>query len=181
MRAGTGLHARQREQVMPRRESDFDWAMKNSITPTPAPTPIHLLLSQARGPEASPFDAFPCRLAARRLTCLSDCAISAGYGPFSPQIHTRLLPATIPTPIRVTRAEIAATPVWLVAPGKAEQTRPMASRSFVQWHAPPGRHEPRPLHGVWVDAGRDGSWGEWWVEREGRRRVHALPCSRGCS
>ncbi len=23
--------------------------------------------------------------------------------------------------------------------------------------------EPRPLHGVWVDGGRDGSWGEWWV------------------
>lgn len=42
----------------------------------------------------------------------------------------------------------------------------MASRSFVQWRAPPGRHEPRPLHGVWVDGGRDGSWGgEWWRER----------------
>jgi hypothetical protein len=40
----------------------------------------------------------------------------------------------------------------------------MASRSFVQWRAPPGRHEPRPLHGVWVDGVRDGSWGEWWVE-----------------
>lgn len=40
----------------------------------------------------------------------------------------------------------------------------MASRSFVQWRAPPGRHEPRPLHGVWVDGGRDGSWGEWWAE-----------------
>jgi hypothetical protein len=48
-----------------------------------------------------------------------------------------------------------------VDPGKAEQTRPMASRSFVQWRAPPGRHGPRPLHGVWVDGGRDGSWGEW--------------------
>src|SRR2546421_8806730 len=35
-----------------------------------------------------------------------------------------------------------------VDPGRAEQTRPMASRSFVQWRAPPGRHEPRPLHGV---------------------------------
>jgi hypothetical protein len=34
----------------------------------------------------------------------------------------------------------------------------MASRSFVQWRAPPGRHEPRLLHGVWVDGGRDGSW-----------------------
>jgi hypothetical protein len=45
-----------------------------------------------------------------------------------------------------------------VDPGRAEQTRPMASRSFVQWRAPPGRHEPRPLHGVWVDGGRDGSW-----------------------
>jgi hypothetical protein len=30
--------------------------------------------------------------------------------------------------------------------GRAEQTRPRASRSFVQWRAPPGRHEPRPLH-----------------------------------
>lgn len=40
----------------------------------------------------------------------------------------------------------------------------MASRSFVQWRAPPGRHEPRPLHGVWVDGGRDASWGGWWVE-----------------
>jgi len=39
----------------------------------------------------------------------------------------------------------------------------MASRSFVQWRAPPGRHEPRPLHRVWVDGVRDGSWGEWWV------------------
>jgi hypothetical protein len=38
----------------------------------------------------------------------------------------------------------------------------MASRSFVQWRAPPGRHEPRPLHGVWVDGGRDGSRGRWW-------------------
>jgi len=35
----------------------------------------------------------------------------------------------------------------------------MASRSFVQWRAPPGRHEPRLLHSVWVDGGRDGSWG----------------------
>ncbi|MFC9050684.1 hypothetical protein ACFU5D_01915 [Streptomyces anthocyanicus] len=51
-----------------------------------------------------------------------------------------------------------------VDPGRAEQTRPRASRSFVQWRAPPGRPEPRPLHGVWVDGGRDGSWGEWWVE-----------------
>jgi hypothetical protein len=46
-----------------------------------------------------------------------------------------------------------------VALGRAEQTRPRASRSFVQWRAPPGRPEPRPLHGVWVDGGRDGSWG----------------------
>ncbi len=44
-----------------------------------------------------------------------------------------------------------------IDPGRAEQTRPMASRSFVQWRAPPGRHEPRPLHGVWVDGRRDGS------------------------
>jgi len=44
-------------------------------------------------------------------------------------------------------------------PGRAEQTRPRASRSFVQWRAPPGRPEPRPLHGVWVDGGRVGSWG----------------------
>jgi hypothetical protein len=69
-----------------------------------------------------------------------------------------------------------------VDPGKAEQTRPRASRSFVQWRAPPGRPEPRPLHGVWVDGGRDGSWGlrkrsgcggdqgkPW--ERRGRRPV----------
>lgn len=47
-------------------------------------------------------------------------------------------------------------------PGRAEQTRHRASRSFVQWRAPPGRPAPRPLHGVWVDGGRDGSWGEWW-------------------
>lgn len=45
----------------------------------------------------------------------------------------------------------------------------MASRSFVQWRAPPGRHEPRPLHGVWVDGGRDGSRGEWWVEAVPKR------------
>ena len=44
-----------------------------------------------------------------------------------------------------------------IDPGRAEQTRPMASRSFVQWRAPPGRHGPRPLHGVWVDGRRDGS------------------------
>jgi hypothetical protein len=50
-----------------------------------------------------------------------------------------------------------------VDPGRAEQTRPMASRSFVQLGAPPVRHEPRPLHGVWGDGRRDGSWGEWWV------------------
>lgn len=48
-------------------------------------------------------------------------------------------------------------------PGRAEQTRPRASRSFVQWRAPPGRPEPRPLHGVWVDGVRDGSWGGWWA------------------
>lgn len=52
-----------------------------------------------------------------------------------------------------------------VDPGRAEQTRPMASRSFVQWRAPPGRHEPRPLHGVWVDGGRDGSWEGLWLRR----------------
>lgn len=49
-------------------------------------------------------------------------------------------------------------------PGRAEQTRPLASRSFVQWRAPPGRQGPRPLHDVWVDGRRDGSWGEWWSE-----------------
>jgi hypothetical protein len=68
-----------------------------------------------------------------------------------------------------------AGPIWrargapipsAVDPGRAEQTRPMASRSFVQWRAPPGHHEPRPLHGVWVDGGRDGSWGEWWARSE---------------
>ncbi len=37
--------------------------------------------------------------------------------------------------------------VRTIDPGRAVQTRPMASRSFVQWRAPPGRHEPR-LHGV---------------------------------
>ena len=60
-----------------------------------------------------------------------------------------------------------------VDPGRAEQTRPVASRSFVQWRAPPGRHEPRPLHGVWVDGRRDGSWGEWRVAaiREGEGGV----------
>lgn len=45
-----------------------------------------------------------------------------------------------------------------VDPGKAEQTRHRASRSFVQWRAPPGRPAPRLLHGVWVDGRRDGSW-----------------------
>src|SRR4051812_40221314 len=49
----------------------------------------------------------------------------------------------------------------------------MASRSFVQWRAPPGRQEPRPLHGVWVDGGRDGSQGEWWV-MSGQRRASPL-------
>lgn len=60
--------------------------------------------------------------------------------------------------------------VWLwgapipsaVDPGRAEQTRHRASRSFVQWRAPPGRPAPRLLHGVWVDGRRDGSWGERW-------------------
>lgn len=49
-----------------------------------------------------------------------------------------------------------------IDPGRAEQTRPMASRSFVQWRAPPGRHEPRPLHRR-VGRRRTG-WelGEWW-------------------
>ncbi|MFF9393491.1 UTRA domain-containing protein [Streptomyces griseoluteus] len=50
-------------------------------------------------------------------------------------------------------------------PGRAEQTRHLASRPFVQWRAPPGRQAPRLLHGVWVDGGRDGSWGEWWVRK----------------
>jgi hypothetical protein len=54
-----------------------------------------------------------------------------------------------------------------IDPGRAEQTRLMASRSFVQWRAPPGRHEPRPLHGVWADGRRDGSRGERWVEVRG--------------
>ncbi len=54
-----------------------------------------------------------------------------------------------------------------VDPGRAEQTRPMASRSFVQWRAPPGRHEPGPLHGVWVDGGRDGSRGGLWFSGRG--------------
>ncbi len=31
-------------------------------------------------------------------------------------------------------------------PRQAEQTRGLASRSFVQWRAPPGRQAPRPLH-----------------------------------
>ncbi|CAM5625471.1 hypothetical protein STENM327S_02296 [Streptomyces tendae] len=50
-----------------------------------------------------------------------------------------------------------------VAPGRAEQTRPPGrqGRSYsgaLHLDAP----EPRPLHGVWVDGGRDGSWGKWW-------------------
>ncbi len=54
----------------------------------------------------------------------------------------------------------------------------MASRSFVQWRAPPGRHGPRPLHGVWVDGRRDGSWGEWWVGCVHRADVSPRPWSR---
>jgi hypothetical protein len=50
-----------------------------------------------------------------------------------------------------------------IDPGGAEQTRPLASRSFVQWRAPPGRQEPRPLHGVWADGRRVGSRGRWWL------------------
>ena len=73
-----------------------------------------------------------------------------------------------------------------IDPGRAEQTRPLASRSFVQWRAPPGRQEPRPLHGVWVDGRRDGSWRGWWgrsdtpaatTERRGRSRSER-PASR---
>lgn len=37
-------------------------------------------------------------------------------------------------------------------PGRAEQRRPVAANSFVQWRAPPGRNEPRPLQGVWATA-----------------------------
>lgn len=55
----------------------------------------------------------------------------------------------------VARAPIPST----VDPGKAEQTWPLVSRSFVQWRAPPGHQGPCPLHCVWVDGGRDGSWG----------------------
>ena len=58
-----------------------------------------------------------------------------------------------------------------VDPGRAEQTWPLASRSFVQWRAPPGRQEPRPLHGVWVDGRRDGSW-----VVGGLTSVFHLPC-----
>ncbi len=54
-----------------------------------------------------------------------------------------------------------------IAPGRAEQTRPLASRSFVQWRAPPGRQEPRPLHSVWADGRRDGSWRGWWWRQSG--------------
>jgi hypothetical protein len=42
-----------------------------------------------------------------------------------------------------------------IDPGRAQQTRSLASRSFVQWRVPPGRQEPRPLHGVWVDGRRE--------------------------
>lgn len=52
-------------------------------------------------------------------------------------------------------------------PGRAEQTRPRGVKvvrtvARSTFDAP----EPRPLHGVWVDGGRDGSWGEWWVPGE---------------
>jgi hypothetical protein len=63
-----------------------------------------------------------------------------------------------------------------VDPGRAEQTRPLASRSFVQWRAPPGRQGPRPLHGVWVDGRRDGSW-----RYGGSRRVTAVRSVKACS
>ncbi|MFC9614504.1 transposase [Streptomyces sp. NPDC056938] len=43
------------------------------------------------------------------------------------------------------------------------------------WRAPPGRHEPRPLHGVWVDGGRDGSWGGWWVHERGQHTDRSRP------
>jgi hypothetical protein len=48
-----------------------------------------------------------------------------------------------------------------------ERCRNQSSQSFVQWRAPPGRQEPRPLHGVWVDGRRDGNWGEWWEGWQG--------------
>ncbi|WP_245389716.1 HAD hydrolase-like protein [Streptomyces sp. PvR006] len=82
---------------------------------------------------------------------------------------------------RAHRGERGGAPIpSTIDPGRAEQTRPMPSRSFVQWRAPPGRHEPRPLHGVWVDGGRDGSWGRCVVEvvrraSSGFGRRHAGP------
>ncbi|MET8767674.1 recombinase family protein [Streptomyces sp. NPDC004658] len=51
-------------------------------------------------------------------------------------------------------------------PGSASGPSARGGRSK-GWRAPPGRHEPRPLHGVWVEGGRDGSWGGRWVEEGG--------------
>lgn len=78
-----------------------------------------------------------------------------------------------PSPTAGTLGRACAPIPTTADPGRAEQTRPRASRSFVQWRAPPGRPEPRPLHGVWVDGGRDGSWGEWWAEEPAKQLVSA--------
>lgn len=45
---------------------------------------------------------------------------------------------------RGNRGELGWAPIpSTIDPGRAEQTWPMATRLFVQWCAPPGRHERR--------------------------------------
>ncbi|GHI07258.1 hypothetical protein Scel_55790 [Streptomyces cellostaticus] len=131
------------------------------------------LIKGPRTARAGPLGPAPCAFGARavplgpqRATALSrdleGQALGQNNASGGGSADTGMEGAPFPAAGSSWRAWGAPIP-YTVDPGRAEQTRPMASRSFVQWRAPPGRHEPRPLHGVWVDGVRDGSWGGWWV------------------
>jgi hypothetical protein len=60
-------------------------------------------------------------------------------------------------------------------PRQSRADEALESRSSVQWRAPPGRQEPRPLHGAWVEGGREGSGASGELRNEGQARF-SLHC-----
>jgi hypothetical protein len=143
-------------RVAPRRQGP---AALRSAGALPAPRRATLLPS-ARSARAAPTRAHGQRKGmGRNASTPSDRQSSAsGGGAQAPRWRRRR------SRVPAHRGERADAPIpSAIDPGGAEQTRPLAFRSFVQWRAPPGRQEPRPLHSVWADGRRDGSQGKWWV------------------
>lgn len=126
------------------------------VLPAPPRAP---LLPPARSVRAAPTRAhwWVGPVAISRSPHITACGQSSASGGGSAGTGMKGAPSPALGPAagplrRTPRAPIPHT----VGRGGAEQTRPMASRAFVQWRAPPGRHEPRRLHGVWRRGG-------WWV------------------